>query len=71
MKLDLAGAPRDYCRVRYDRIWLNGYRENRDSTSRYADPPANTLATATIPVLSLGTTRRFPIRRISQRERRP
>lgn len=60
--VDLANALGDYCGVRYDRIWMNWYRDNRDSTSWHADRPANTLAKATIPVLSLGATRRFLIR---------
>jgi alkylated DNA repair dioxygenase AlkB len=69
---DAAGAPDfliavaealgDYCGVRYDRIWLNWYRDNRDSTSWHADRPANLAATASIPVLSLGATRRFLVR---------
>jgi alkylated DNA repair dioxygenase AlkB len=58
----IAHALSDYCGVRYDRIWMNWYRDNRDSTSWHADRPANTAATATIPVLSLGAPRRFLIR---------
>jgi alkylated DNA repair dioxygenase AlkB len=60
--LALANAFRDYCGVRYDGIWMNWYRDNRDSTSWHADRPANTAATAIVPVLSLGATRRFLIR---------
>ena len=41
---------------------MNWYRDNRDSTSWHADRPANTPATAIVPVLSLGATRRFLIR---------
>jgi alkylated DNA repair dioxygenase AlkB len=69
---DLAAAPRllaeiaavlsEYCTVRYDGIWMNWYRNHRDSTSWHADRPANLPMTATIPVLSLGATRRFLIR---------
>jgi alkylated DNA repair dioxygenase AlkB len=58
----IAEALSDYCEVRYDRIWMNWYRDNRDSTSWHADRPANIPETATIPVLSLGTPRRFLIR---------
>jgi alkylated DNA repair dioxygenase AlkB len=58
----LANAFSDYCGVRYDGIWMNWYRDNRDSTSWHADRPANTPATAIVPVLSLGATRRFLIR---------
>ena len=60
--VSIADALSDYCEVRYDRIWLNWYRDNRDSTSWHADRPANTPETATIPVLSLGAPRRFLIR---------
>jgi len=58
----IADALSDYCGVRYDRIWMNWYRDNRDSTSWHADRPANVPDTATIPVLSLGAPRRFLIR---------
>jgi alkylated DNA repair dioxygenase AlkB len=60
--ISIADALSDYCGVRYDRIWMNWYRDNRDSTSWHADRPANTADTATVPVLSLGATRRFLIR---------
>jgi alkylated DNA repair dioxygenase AlkB len=52
----------DFCGVRYDGIWMNWYRDHRDSTSWHADRPANTPQTAIVPVLSLGATRRFLIR---------
>ena len=58
----VADALSDFCGVRYDGIWMNWYRDNRDSTSWHADRPANTATTATVPVLSLGATRRFLIR---------
>ena len=58
----IADALSDYCGVRYDGIWMNWYRDNRDSTSWHADRPANIPETATIPVLSLGAPRRFLIR---------
>lgn len=69
---DLATAPRflvdvtatlsDYCGVPYDGLWMNWYRDHRDSTSWHADRPANVPETAIVPVLSLGATRRFLIR---------
>jgi alkylated DNA repair dioxygenase AlkB len=46
----------------YTRLWMNWYRDNNDGTGWHADRPANTLPEATIPVLSLGATRRFLIR---------
>ena len=48
--------------VRFDTAWLNLYRDQRDSTGFHADRPANKLEQATIPVLSLGETRRFQLR---------
>lgn len=48
--------------VHYDWVWMNWYRDHRDSTGWHADRPANLPATATVPVLSLGATRRFQIR---------
>ena len=72
MNTDLAAAPAflvnvadalsEYCGVPYDGIWMNWYRDHRDSTSWHADRPANTPQTASVPVLSLGATRRFLIR---------
>lgn len=69
---DLAAAPEflnsigealsDYCGVRYDGLWMNWYRDNADGTSWHADRPANLPATAIVPVVSLGETRRFLIR---------
>ena len=48
--------------VPYDNAWLNLYRSHDDSTSWHADRPANRLPTTSVPVLSLGATRRFLIR---------
>jgi alkylated DNA repair dioxygenase AlkB len=69
---DLATAPRflvdvadvlsEYCGVPYDGLWMNWYRDHRESTSWHADRPANLPDTVTVPVLSLGATRRFLIR---------
>jgi alkylated DNA repair dioxygenase AlkB len=46
----------------YTRLWMNWYRDNNDGTGWHADRPANRLAEAVIPVLSLGAPRRFLIR---------
>ncbi|HEY1838748.1 MAG TPA: alpha-ketoglutarate-dependent dioxygenase AlkB [Mycobacterium sp.] len=59
---EIAGVLSDYCNVPYDGIWMNWYRDNRDSTAWHADRPANLPVTAVVPVLSLGATRRFLIR---------
>jgi alkylated DNA repair dioxygenase AlkB len=58
----LARSLSEYCAVSYDTIWLNWYRDHDDSTSWHADRPADEPATATVPVVSLGATRRFLIR---------
>ncbi|MBB5163130.1 alpha-ketoglutarate-dependent dioxygenase AlkB [Mycobacterium sp. AZCC_0083] len=60
--VELAAALGEYCGVPYDGIWMNWYRDHRDSTSWHADRPANVPQTAIVPVLSLGATRRFLIR---------
>lgn len=48
--------------VPYRRLWMNLYRTHRDSTSWHGDPIAKLQRTSTVPVLSLGATRRFLIR---------
>jgi alkylated DNA repair dioxygenase AlkB len=47
---------------RFGRLWMNWYRDNRDGTGWHADRLAKQQDEAIIPVLSLGTTRRFLIR---------
>ena len=48
--------------VAYRYVWLNLYRTHRDSTSWHGDPIGKVQETSTVPVLSLGATRRFLIR---------
>jgi len=60
--IDIADALSDYCGVRYDRIWMNWYRDNHDGTGWHADRPAHKAPTAVVPVLSLGAPRRFLVR---------
>jgi alkylated DNA repair dioxygenase AlkB len=60
--VDLAATLSEYCGVPYDGIWVNWYRDHRDSTSWHADRPANATPTASVPVVSLGASRRFLIR---------
>jgi alkylated DNA repair dioxygenase AlkB len=43
-------------------VWLNLYRNHRDSTSWHGDPIGKVQPTSTVPVLSLGAARRFLIR---------
>jgi len=51
--------------VRYERLWMNLYRDNSDGTGWHADRPDNKLPEAVIPVLSLGAPRRFLIRPVA------
>jgi alkylated DNA repair dioxygenase AlkB len=48
--------------VTYPSAWINLYRHHRDSTSWHGDHVGKTQAESTVPVLSLGATRRFLIR---------
>jgi alkylated DNA repair dioxygenase AlkB len=49
--------------VRYDHLWLNFYRDGRDSTAWHRDHVSCRRPECTVPVLSLGATRRFLLRR--------
>lgn len=48
--------------VAYRYLWFNLYRTHRDSTSWHGDPIGKVQETSTVPVLSLGATRRFLIK---------
>jgi alkylated DNA repair dioxygenase AlkB len=56
----IGGALSEHYQVPYDRAWMNLYRDHHDGTGWHADRPRP--ASSTIPVLSLGETRRFLIR---------
>jgi alkylated DNA repair dioxygenase AlkB len=45
--------------VPYDGLWLNLYRDHRDSTGWHGDWPSCKRTHCVVPVLSLGATRRF------------
>lgn len=60
--IDLAATLTERLGVRFDRVWMNWYRDHDDGTGWHADRPANRAPTAVIPVLSLGAPRRFLIR---------
>jgi alkylated DNA repair dioxygenase AlkB len=49
--------------VRYDHVWLNLYRDGHDSTAWHRDRFSCRRAECIVPVLSLGATRRFLLRR--------
>jgi alkylated DNA repair dioxygenase AlkB len=59
---EIGAALSDHYGVRYERLWMNLYRDNNDGAGWHADRPANKLPETVIPVLSLGATRRFLIR---------
>jgi len=70
---DLASAPHDDLRaaaavlsahyaVPYDGLWINFYRDHRDSTGWHGDWPTCKRTICIVPVLSLGATRRFLIK---------
>jgi alkylated DNA repair dioxygenase AlkB len=48
--------------VTYRSLWINLYRDHRDSTSWHGDPIGKLQETSIVPVLSLGATRRFLIK---------
>jgi alkylated DNA repair dioxygenase AlkB len=48
--------------VRYDSLWLNLYRDGRDSTGWHRDRFSCRQPECVVPVLTLGTTRRFLIK---------
>jgi alkylated DNA repair dioxygenase AlkB len=49
-------------RVRYDSLWLNLYRDGRDSTGWHRDRFSCRQPECIVPVLTLGATRRFLIK---------
>jgi len=69
---DLGAAPRmlrhvaealtTHYGVTYDRLWINLYRTHRDSTGWHGDGASARRRECVVPVLSLGTPRRFLIR---------
>lgn len=48
--------------VRYDNLWLNLYRDGRDSTAWHRDRFSCRRESCSVPVLTLGATRRFLIK---------
>lgn len=58
----LADALSEHYARPFTRLWMNWYRDHRDSTGWHADRPADRQPEAVIPVLSLGAARRFLLR---------
>ncbi|HEX6527930.1 MAG TPA: alpha-ketoglutarate-dependent dioxygenase AlkB [Streptosporangiaceae bacterium] len=48
--------------VPYDGLWMNFYRDHRDSTGWHGDRPTCKRPECIVPVLSLGASRRFLIK---------
>jgi alkylated DNA repair dioxygenase AlkB len=48
--------------VTYDRLWVNLYRDQRDSTGWHGDGASTRRRECVVPVLSLGAPRRFLLR---------
>jgi alkylated DNA repair dioxygenase AlkB len=60
--LAAAAALSAHYRVRYDGVWLNLYRDGRDSTGWHRDRFSCRRPECIVPVLTLGTTRHFLIK---------
>jgi alkylated DNA repair dioxygenase AlkB len=58
----IAGSLSRHYGPTYDGLWINLYRDHRDSTSWHADHPSCKREICVVPVLSLGSPRRFLIR---------
>ena len=56
---DAAGALSDHYGVKYDNLWLNLYRNGRDSTGWHRDRFSCRQPECIVPVLTLGAARRF------------
>lgn len=59
---DAARALTAHYGVTYDRLWLNLYRDHRDSTGWHGDGASTRRRECVVPVLSLGAARRFLVR---------
>ena len=51
--------------VVYDRLWLNLYRDHRDSTGWHGDGASTRRRECVVPVLSLGAARQFLVRPVA------
>ena len=57
--VDIAAALSTHYAVSYDSVWLNLYRDGRDSTGWHRDRFSCRRPYCVVPVLTLGATRRF------------
>jgi len=60
----IAGALSEHYGVDYDGLWLNLYRDHRDSTGWHGDAASCRRPVCTVPVLTLGAPRRFLLRSV-------
>jgi len=60
--VDMAGLLSRHYGVGYDSLWLNLYRDGRDSTGWHRDRFSCRRPDCVVPVLTLGATRRFLLR---------
>jgi alkylated DNA repair dioxygenase AlkB len=58
----IAAALSDHYGVRYRSLWVNLYRDQHDSTAWHGDNIGRVQAESIVPVLTLGSSRRFLIR---------
>lgn len=58
----IATALSAHYEVAYDGLWMNCYRDHRDSTGWHGDAASCRREVCVVPVLSLGATRRFLLR---------
>ena len=60
--VDAARALSKHYGVEYDSVWLNFYRDGRDSTGWHRDRFSCRRPECVVPVLTLGATRRFQLK---------
>jgi alkylated DNA repair dioxygenase AlkB len=60
--VEMAAALSHHYGVTYDSVWLNLYRDGRDSTGWHRDRFACRRPSCIVPVLTLGATRRFMLK---------
>jgi alkylated DNA repair dioxygenase AlkB len=61
----IADALSEHYAVDYRKLWINLYKDHRDSTGWHGDLIGKVQDRSTVPVLSLGATRRFLIRPVA------
>ncbi|HEY2594066.1 MAG TPA: alpha-ketoglutarate-dependent dioxygenase AlkB [Chloroflexota bacterium] len=62
MLQQIASALSEHYSATYRSLWINLYRDQRDSTAWHGDVIGKVQEQSTVPVLTLGATRRFLIR---------